>query len=174
MTYQNHLPGLTWRGLHWLVLFRCRDRSLTAWVVHSKGNGDLQLHRCWVPFWSDLTSIASFGTKQQMWRVSETLPKLSCDKEWRSLAVVQNQGCVWLGLVRFHFWKRQICSSHFYYEHVRLFKWGSDGWKGIWLFLGCRFDSRRVKWRCVLGNGTSPYLPWGECPCRLLTVSRSG
>ena len=23
----------------------------------------------------------------------------------------------------------------------------------------------RAKWRCVLGQGTSPYLPWGECPC---------
>ena len=30
----------------------------------------------------------------------------------------------------------------------------------------------RAKWRCVLGQGTSPYLPWGNVP--VLTVSRSG
>ena len=32
--------------------------------------------------------------------------------------------------------------------------------------------SGRVKWRCVLGQGTSPYLPRGNAP--VLTVSRSG
>ena len=30
---------------------------------------------------------------------------------------------------------------------------------------GWRFDSRPCKLRCVPGQGTSPYLPWGECPC---------
>ena len=45
---------------------------------------------------------------------------------------------------------------------------GSDGWA-----VGSRAINQKVigsipghaKLHCVLGQGTSPYLPWGECPC---------
>ena len=41
--------------------------------------------------------------------------------------------------------------------------WGSDGW-AVRESLLVRFPDC-AKWRCVLGQGTSPYLPLGKCPC---------
>ena len=49
----------------------------------------------------------------------------------------------------------------------------SGGWAVRELELeGCWFDSGHAKWRSVLGQGISPYLPRGNVP--VLTVSRSG
>ena len=88
-----------------------------------------------------------------------------------------------------------VCTQSFVFVHVHLYMYlgqvyiPTNQWCNIMSFiirgqmaerLGIRTINQKVvglipgcaRWRCVLGHGTSPYLPRGNVP--VLTVSRSG